>query len=125
GILPPLLRELGCLPLARRTILLGSVRRGLIPLSILLVAIVATALGLVPVSIAFFAAAVAMVVFRAIPVSEVYSAVDGPILVMLAALIPVSDALRTTGATDVIAQWLTIFAQQMPPAAALALILIT
>ena len=125
GVLPPLLRELGCLPLARRTILLGSVRRGLIPLSILLVAIAATALGLVPVSIAFFAAAVAMVVFRAIPVSEVYSSVDGPILVMLAALIPVSDALRTTGATDVIAQWLTIFAQQMPPAGALALMLIT
>src|SRR5690606_24079743 len=81
--------------------------------------------GVVPVSIAFFAAAVAMVVFRVIPVSEVYSSVDGPILVMLAALIPVSDALRTTGATDVIAQWLTIFAHQMPPAGALALILIT
>ncbi len=125
GILPPLLRELGCLPLARRTILLGSVRRGLIPLSILLVAIGITALGVVPVSIAFFAAAVAMVVFRVIPVSEVYSSVDGPILVMLAALIPVSDALRTTGATDVIAQWLTVFAHQMPPAGALALILIT
>ncbi|WOC14874.1 SLC13 family permease [Pseudochrobactrum sp. MP213Fo] len=125
GILPPLLRELGCLPLARRTILFGSVRRGLIPLSILLIAITATAFGVLPVSIAFFAAAVAMVVFRVIPVGEVYSAVDGPILVMLAALIPVSDALRTTGATDVIAQWLTIVAQQMPPAGALGLILIT
>lgn len=125
GILPPLLRELGCLPLARRTILLGSVRRGLIPLSVLLAAIMATALGMVPVSVAFFAAAVAMVIFRAIPVSEVYSAIDGPILVMLAALIPVSDALRTTGATDVIAQWLTVLASQMPPAGALALILVT
>lgn len=125
GVLAPLLREFGCLPLARRTILLGSVRRGFIPLSILLIAIGATALGMLPVSVAFFAAAVAMVVFRALPVSEVYSAMDGPILVMLAALIPVSDALRTTGATDVIADWLTVFAQQMPPAGALALILVT
>lgn len=124
GVLPPLLREFGCLPLARRTILLGSVRRGLVPLSILFAAIGATAFGVVPVSVAFFAAAVAMVVFRAIPIGDVYSAIDGPILVMLAALIPVSDALRTTGGTEIIAQWLTLLAQQLPPAGALALILV-
>lgn len=124
SVLPNLLREFGCLPLAKRPILLGSVRRGLIPLSILIFAIGLTAFGILPVPIAFFAAAVAMVVFKAIPLRELYSAIDGPILIMLAALIPVSDALRTTGGTDVIAQMLTPVAHQLPPYAALALILV-
>ena len=37
---------------------------------------------------------------RALPLREAYDAVEWPILVMLGALIPVSDSLRTTGATD-------------------------
>ncbi|MBB6261462.1 di/tricarboxylate transporter [Paenochrobactrum gallinarii] len=125
NILPPLLREFGCLPLAKRTILLGSVRRGLVPLAILVVAIMATVLGLLPVSIAFFAAAVAMILFKVIPINEIYSAIDGPILIMLAALIPVSDALRTTGSTDLIAEGLSMVATYLPPSGALAMILLT
>ncbi|TIX86317.1 MAG: SLC13 family permease, partial [Mesorhizobium sp.] len=97
--IPEILRELGCLPLAERAILLGSVRKGVVPVTILALAMVATAFGLLPVSVAFFAAAVGMVLFKAIPVREVYQSLDGPILLMLAVLIPVSDSLRSTGAT--------------------------
>lgn len=122
--LPDILRELGCLPLAERPILLGSVRRGIVPLVILVAAMAATAFGLLPVPLAFFTAAVAMVLFRVIPLREVYSAIDGPILVMLAALIPVSDSLRRTGATDIISAWLADVASTLPPAGALGLILI-
>ncbi|ASV83366.1 citrate transporter family protein [Ochrobactrum quorumnocens] len=119
------LTEFELLPLARRKLMLGSVRRGLIPLAILIAAIGATALSLVPVAVAFFAAAVAMLLFKVIPINEVYDEIDGPILVMLAALIPVSDALRTTGGTELIAQWLSSIGHQLPPAGALALILVT
>ncbi|WP_176037779.1 SLC13 family permease [Brucella tritici] len=118
------LPEFELLPLARRKLMLGSVRRGLIPLAILIAAIGATALSLVPVAIAFFAAAVAMPLFKVIPLNEVYDEIDGPILVMLAALIPVSDALRTTGGTDLIAEGLATIGHQLPPAGALALILV-
>ena len=59
-----------------------------------------------------------------IPLNEVYDEIDGPILVMLAALIPVSDALRTTGGTDLIAEGLATIGHQLPPAGALALILV-
>ncbi len=65
-----------------------------------------------------------MLVFKVIPLNEVYDEIDGPILVMLAALIPVSDALRTTGGTEIIAQGLASLGQQLPPAGALALILV-
>jgi len=124
GRLPGILRELGVLPLAERQILLGSVRRGIIPVLILAAAMGSTATGFVPVQIAFFVAAVAMVLFGVVPAREVYGAIDGPILVMLAALIPVSDSLRSSGATDVIAAWLAGIGAALPPAAALALILV-
>lgn len=119
------LTEFELLPLARRKLMLGSVRRSLIPLIILIAAIGATAFSIVPVAVAFFAAAVAMLLFKVIPINEVYDEIDGPILVMLAALIPVSDALRTTGGTELIAHWLSSIGHQLPPAGALALMLVT
>jgi di/tricarboxylate transporter len=122
--LPDVLRQLGCLPLAERQINLGTVRRGLLPLSILAAAMAATAVGMVSVPVAFFAAAVLMVLFRAIPARELYSAIDGPILVMLAALIPVSDSLRTTGVTEVAAAMLGDMAMGLPAWGALMLIMV-
>ncbi|WP_394893024.1 SLC13 family permease [Mesorhizobium sp. AaZ16] len=122
--LPEILRDLGLLPLAERPILLGTVRRGIVPVLILAGAMGSTALGLLPVQIAFFAAAVAMILFKVLPMREIYSAVDGPILVMLATLIPVSDSLRSTGATDVIAGWLAGIGATLPAYGALGLILV-
>jgi di/tricarboxylate transporter len=122
--LPQFLRDFSLLPLAERPLLLGSVRRGIVPLLILLAAMGSTAVGALPVTVAFFAAAVMMVLLRVIPVRDIYGALDGPILVMLAALIPVSDSLRTTGATDLIAMVLAEFSQVLPGYGALALILI-
>jgi di/tricarboxylate transporter len=122
--LPEILRDLGLLPLAERPILLGTVRRGIVPVFILAGAMGSTALGLLPVQIAFFAAAVAMILFKVLPMREIYSAVDGPILVMLATLIPVSDSLRSTGATDVIAGWLAGVGATLPAYGALGLILV-
>lgn len=123
--MPSILTELGCLPLAEREILLGTSRNVLIPLAILVIAMGATALGIAPVAMAFFTAALAMVAFGVIPVSEVYRAVDGPILVMLAALIPVADTLRTSGVSDVIAGWLNTVAGGLPAWGAVAMILLT
>lgn len=122
--MPQFLRDFSLLPLAERSLLLGSVRRGMVPVAILLAAMGATALGLLPVPVAFFAAAVAMVLFRVIPIREIYNSIDGPILVMLAALIPVSDSLRRTGATDLIASALADAGAALPGYGALTLILV-
>ncbi|MDI6027221.1 SLC13 family permease [Corticibacterium sp. UT-5YL-CI-8] len=122
--IPEMLRDFGCLPLAERPILMGSVRKGIVPLGILLAAMAVTAVGLLPVPVAFFAAAVLVVAFKAIPLREVYDALDGPILVMLAALIPVSDSLRTSGATELMGAGLSHIAMSLPAWGALALILV-
>jgi di/tricarboxylate transporter len=49
---------------------------------------------------------------------------DGPILIMLAALIPVSDSLRSTGATDVLAAGLAHIGAQLPAYGSIALVLV-
>jgi len=118
------LRELGVMPLAERPVLLGNTRSAAMPVVILLAAMGATATGALPVTVAFFAAAVAMLVFRVVPLREAYDAVDGPILVMLATLIPVSDSLRTSGASDVLAGWLAAVGAGLPAYGALALIVV-
>jgi di/tricarboxylate transporter len=122
--LPERLREFGCLPLAERTIRLGDVRTAVVPVLILVVAMGLTAFGVLPVAIAFFAAAVAMVLFKTLPLREAYESVEWPILIMLAALIPVSESLSSTGGTVMIADWLSHIARQLPPYGALGLILV-
>lgn len=118
------LGDLGCLPLAERTLRLGSARRTLLPLAILAAAMAATATGYVPVAVAFFAAAGLVMITGALPVREAYDHIEWPILVMLGALIPVSDSLRTTGTTELIGDWLSHTAATLPPWGAVALILI-
>ena len=123
--MPTIMQDFSLLPLAQREVLLGTRRRAYIPLIILALAMGATAVGFAPVPVAFFAAALGMVVFRCIPLTDFYKSVDGPILVMLAALIPVSDSLRTTGGSDLIAGWLGEVAATLPAWGALGLILVT
>ena len=123
-LLPERLRDLGCLPLAERALRLGtSARRGLLPIVILAAAMAATAAGLVPVAVAFFAAAGLVVITGALPVREAYSHIEWPILIMLGALIPVSDSLRTTGATVLIGDQLSALASVLPPWGAVMLIM--
>ena len=83
-----------------------------------------TALGVLPVGIAFFGAAALMVLFRAVSLREAYEAIEWPILVMLACLIPVSEAIRTTGGTDLIAAGLSQLGSALPSYGALALIMV-
>ena len=123
-LLPEGLRELGLLPLAARSLALGSTRRRLITGSIVLATVMAVALGLVPVTIAFFSAAVLLLATRALSLRDAYDSVEAPILVMLAALIPVSDSLRATGATDLFAGWLAQIGAGMPGWASVGLILV-
>jgi len=82
------------------------------------------ALDIVPVAVAFFGAAVVLLAAGALSLREAYDVIDWPILILLGSLIPVSDALRTTGGTDLIASWLSAATGAMPPLAALALIMI-
>jgi di/tricarboxylate transporter len=123
-MLPETLPQLGILPLAERDVGLGRGRRRWIPLVILLIAIGTVAFKVLPIAVAFFAAAVALVVTKSLTLKEAYETIEWPILILLAALIPVSEAVRTTGATDLIAGWLHVAAGPLPPMAAMGLMLV-
>jgi len=118
------LSSMRLLPLAERNVMLGRERRALVPMAVLVVAMLLMALQLVPTTMAFFGAAVAVVLFQTISLKDAYEAIDWPILVLLAALIPISDALRTTGVTDLMAVWLSQAASVLPPRGALLMILV-
>jgi di/tricarboxylate transporter len=121
--LPERLRELGCLPLAERPVTLGSVPNMLLPIAILVASMVAATTGLVPVPIAFFGGAVAMVVLKALPPRDAYAAVDWPILIMLGALIPLSQAIQDNGGAQQIASWMAGAAKGLPPSSLVALMM--
>ncbi|HEX4894593.1 MAG TPA: SLC13 family permease, partial [Hyphomicrobiaceae bacterium] len=121
---PDILQDMGLLPLAERDVRLGTTRYRWAPIAVLAFAMVAVVFEWVPVSIAFFGAATVLMATRLLPLREAYSAVEWPIIVLLGALIPVSEAVRTTGGTDLIASWLSMATNALPPVGSLALIMI-
>ena len=118
------LASLGCLPLAERNLQARPQAPGRSFRSLTLaVAMVLVALEIVPVTVAFFGAAVLILLSGALTLKEAYDSIEWPILILLGALIPVSEALRTTGATDLVAGWLSNMAMSLPPTGALAVML--
>jgi di/tricarboxylate transporter len=122
--MPEALGELGCLPLAERPLGLGRSRNTYLPIAILAAAMLLVALGVIPVAIGFFAAATLVVLANSITLREAYNAIDWPILIMLGALIPVSDAAHATGLTEQIAHMVSLLAGILPRWGYVALLLL-
>jgi di/tricarboxylate transporter len=92
--------------------------------AILAVAMGSVASGLVHVEIGFLAAAVLIALLKVLTLKEIYDSIEWPILVLYGALIPVSDALRTTGGTELVAAALFGAVQALPTMGALAVVMI-
>src|SRR3546814_10076305 len=54
----------------------------------------------------------------------VYEAIDWQVIVLLAAMMPVGEALETTGAAKVLAEWLTAVAGMLPVWGIMGLLLV-
>jgi di/tricarboxylate transporter len=122
--MPDTLAALGCLPLAERNLRFGKPRQQVLSLGILIAAMGVSALEILPVGITFVAAATLVALFRILTMREIYEAIEWPILVLLGALIPVGEAVRHTGATDLIAHWISTLAALLPGFGALGLIML-
>ena len=121
--LQKILPMLGCLPLAERGFNNLKTKTSWLPLAIFALAVLATALGLLPVQIAFVGAVLAMVLTGALPARDVYAAIEWPVIILLASLIPIGAALETSGATGLIASGIASVAGDLPLWALLALIM--
>jgi len=120
---PDALADAGVLPLAERQLQMGRRRPPWVPVGIVAIAMLVVGLQLLPVSITFLAAAAAMVVSGVLTADEAYNAVEWPILVLMGALIPVSETMQSTGGTEVVARWLADVARALPPVLNVTLIM--
>ena len=104
--MPEALGELGACRWPSATLRIG--RRGaLLPILVLAAAMVLVAFDSCRWRSPSSAPRVILLLAQLLTLREAYDAIDWPILVMLGALIPVSEALRTTGGTELIAGWLS------------------
>ncbi len=103
-VLATLAVDFGCLPLAKRDVRVPRKGQALTATLLMLAAVAATASGLLPASVAFSAGALAFVAFGVVPIRSVYDAVDWPVIVLLAAMLPVADAIGSTGSADLLAR---------------------
>lgn len=123
--LAEVLPALGCLPLARRKFsMVGRRRKAILAPAIFLIAILAAALGMVSVPIAFVSAVAALVITECLTLREAYRSIDWPVIVLLGALLPLGEALQTSGGTALIAGGIIAVAGQVPLWAMLALIIV-
>ncbi|MEE4194020.1 MAG: SLC13 family permease [Anaerolineae bacterium] len=106
---------LGCLPLAQRDLRIGQPRRTVLAIVIFLTALVLSAMGIVPVQVSFLSTAFLMVITKLISLKQVYSSIDWPIILLLGAMIPVGQALENSGGSQLIANTLLSFSQNVSP----------
>lgn len=119
--------KLRCLPLAERKIEIeGSKdkKEMLLPLVIFFISIVITTAGLLPVQISFSLAAVTLVLLKIITPREFYEAIEWPTILMLGSLIPLGEALESSGGSETIAGLLNKFSVVLPPSMIVVIVMI-
>jgi di/tricarboxylate transporter len=116
--------SLNLLPLAERNVTVGVFSKVGLALLIFGSAIALSMLGFLPITLAFVGAVLAYVFTGILPVREIYSQIDWPIIVLLGAMIPVSNALQSTGTTLLIADAMVAMTGSLPTWFVLALIMI-
>ncbi len=96
----------GCLPLATRNILVPKKGQALTASLVMAVAVSVAALGILPAEVSFVAGVLAFSALGIVPVRSIYTAVDWPVIILLGAMLPVADAMSSSGAASVIANFL-------------------
>ena len=119
------LPRLGLLPLAEREIRIGQQRRLVFPLAVFAGALLLTSFGVLSVQLSFVAAVVVLLVTRFVSLQAAYQAIDWPVIILLGAMIPVGEALETTGGAARIAATLSDLGGFLPPWAMLGVMLVT
>lgn len=118
------INDTGCVPLGERELRIPDKRMAIIAGAIMLGAVGIAAFGLLPAAAAFTLGVIASMLLRTVPPRQVYTAIDWPVIVLLAALIPVAGAMQDTGAADLLARFLVETIARGNAVAALIVVLI-
>lgn len=106
---------LGVLPLADRGLAVTDNNKVWLAIGLFAGAVVAASLGLIYLPVALGIVVVAYVLTRILPVTELYTHIEWPVVVLLGSMIPLGAALENSGGTELIAGALVSLTAGMAP----------
>ena len=115
---------LGCLPLADRGLQVTADHKVWLAIGLFAVAVFAASVGLVYLPIALGFVVIAYVLTGIIPLHQLYSHIEWPVVVLLGSMIPLGAALQSSGGTDLIAGALVDLTQGMAPWTILTILMV-
>ncbi|AKS45468.1 Di-and tricarboxylate transporter [Octadecabacter temperatus] len=93
---------LGCLPLADRGVAVTANSKVWLAIGLFAGAVALASFGLIYLPIALGLVVVAYVLAKIVPISELYTHIEWPVVVLLGSMIPLGAALETSGGTELI-----------------------
>ena len=115
---------LGCLPLQERDLQVVQRNKAWIAVTSFALAIAAATSGVMHLPEALALVCMVMVGFNIVPLKEIYSSIEWPVIVLLGSMIPIGGALEASGGTALIAQQIIDFAEGYGPVIVLTLLMI-
>ena len=115
---------LGCLPLADRGLAVTENSKVWLAIGMFAGAVIAASLGLIYLPVALGLVVIAYVLTRIVPLSELYTHIEWPVVVLLGSMIPLGAALKTSGGTELISGALLGWTAGMPAWAVLTVLMI-
>ncbi|WP_323781767.1 SLC13 family permease [Leisingera sp.] len=115
---------LGCLPLAQRGLAVTANDKTWAAIGLFAAAVLAASVGLIYLPVALGLVAIGYVLFKILPVAEIYDHVEWPVVVLLGSMIPLGAALDSSGGTALIANALTSLTEGLPAWAVLTVLMV-
>ncbi|MCX7559097.1 SLC13 family permease [Sulfitobacter sp. F26204] len=106
---------LDVLPLADRGLAVTENTKVWLAIGLFGAAVMAASVGLIYLPVALGLVVIAYVLVKIVPLSELYSHIEWPVVVLLGSMIPLGAALETSGGTELIAGALIGLTQGMAP----------
>jgi len=105
---------LGCLPLADRGLAVTEDKKVWLAIGVFGAAVAAASFGLIYLPVALGLVVIAYVLAKIVPLSELYTHIEWPVVVLLGSMIPLGAALEAAGGTQLIAGALVGLTQGLP-----------
>jgi di/tricarboxylate transporter len=122
--LDDVVKWLGCLPLQQRDLQVIQRNKAWIAAGSFLLAIAAATSGLLHLPEALALVCMVMIGVNIVPLREIYTSIEWPVIVLLGSMIPIGVALESSGGTALIAQQIVDFAQGYGPIVVLTLLMV-
>ncbi|TQV83653.1 SLC13 family permease [Denitrobaculum tricleocarpae] len=122
--LPEVASWLGTLPLAERGLEVIQRDKAAMAAGLFAVAIILASLGVIYLPVALAGVVIGYVLLKIMPLRQIYDFVEWPVIVLLACLIPIGQALEASGGTALIANGIVAISAGWSPAVVLTLLMI-